>query len=157
MILLRHHMVVPDPLPSFPAPALPALLPCPRASPPPPLPSPGEAIAAGVPVAVCSTSNERAVSTIVRVMLGTDVARVMRVFAGERHAVPRVSTPPVTRILHARGSRAAHLLRYTRTSHSPGPSTQYNTGQLSHCMSPWMPDVARCRSRCIPLPLGPCT
>ncbi len=31
---------------------------------------------AGVPVAVCSTSNERAVSTIVRVMLGEDVAKV---------------------------------------------------------------------------------
>jgi beta-phosphoglucomutase-like phosphatase (HAD superfamily) len=41
-----------------------------------------EAIQAGVPVAVCSTSNERAVSTIVRVMLGPEVARVMRVFAG---------------------------------------------------------------------------
>ncbi len=34
----------------------------------------GEAMAAGIPVAVCSTSNERAVSTIVRVMLGQDVA-----------------------------------------------------------------------------------
>jgi hypothetical protein len=31
---------------------------------------------------VCSTSNERAVSTIVRVMLGDDIAAVMRVFAG---------------------------------------------------------------------------
>ncbi len=39
-----------------------------------------EAIAAGVPVAVCSTSNERAVSTIVRVMLGPEVAAKMRVF-----------------------------------------------------------------------------
>lgn len=33
----------------------------------------GEAIAADIPVAVCSTSNERAVSTIVRVMLGDKV------------------------------------------------------------------------------------
>lgn len=33
-------------------------------------------------MAVCSTSNERAVSNIVRVMLGPEVARVMRVFAG---------------------------------------------------------------------------
>lgn len=33
-----------------------------------------EAVAAGIPVAVCSTSNERAVSTIVRVMLGPEVA-----------------------------------------------------------------------------------
>jgi hypothetical protein len=36
-----------------------------------------EAIDAGVPVAVCSTSNERAVSTIVRVMLGDAVAAKM--------------------------------------------------------------------------------
>lgn len=43
----------------------------------------GEAIDAGVKVAVCSTSNERAVSNIVRVMLGEEVARVMRVFAGD--------------------------------------------------------------------------
>lgn len=33
-----------------------------------------------MPVAVCSTSNERAVSTIVRVMLGPKVAEKMRVF-----------------------------------------------------------------------------
>ena len=36
-----------------------------------------QAIDAGVPVAVCSTSNERAVSTIVRVMLGEEVAAKM--------------------------------------------------------------------------------
>ncbi len=35
-------------------------------------------------IAVCSTSNERAVATIVRRMLGADVAKVMRVFAGVR-------------------------------------------------------------------------
>lgn len=44
----------------------------------------GEALDAGVPVAVCSTSNERAVSTIVRVLLGQEVAKKMRVFAGKR-------------------------------------------------------------------------
>lgn len=38
---------------------------------------------AGVPVAVCSTSNERAVSTIVRVLLGPEVAAKMRVFVSE--------------------------------------------------------------------------
>ena len=42
-----------------------------------------EAIIAGVPVAVCSTSNERAVSTIVQRMLGPEVAAKMRVFAGD--------------------------------------------------------------------------
>ena len=34
-------------------------------------------------MAVCSTSNERAVSTIVRVLLGAEVAEKMRVFAGD--------------------------------------------------------------------------
>ena len=43
----------------------------------------GEAIQAQVPVAVCSTSNERAVSTIVRVLLGPEVESKMRVFAGD--------------------------------------------------------------------------
>ena len=36
-----------------------------------------------MPVAVCSTSNERAVSTIVRVLLGPEVESQMRVFAGD--------------------------------------------------------------------------
>lgn len=43
----------------------------------------GEAMAKSVPVAVCSTSNERAVSTIVRVLLGPEVIAKMRVFAGD--------------------------------------------------------------------------
>ena len=43
----------------------------------------GEAIEAKVPVAVCSTSNERAVSTIVRVLLGPEAESKMRVFAGD--------------------------------------------------------------------------
>lgn len=58
-----------------------------------------EAIQAGVPVAVCSTSNERAVSTIVRVMLGEDVARVMRVFAGD--VVPKKKPDPAIYLLAA--------------------------------------------------------
>lgn len=58
----------------------------------PALPLAGEAIDAGVKVAVCSTSNERAVSNIVRVMLGPRVAAVMRVFAGD---VVSSSTPRV--------------------------------------------------------------
>ena len=36
-----------------------------------------------VKVAVCSTSNERAVSTIVKELLGPDVADKMLVFAGD--------------------------------------------------------------------------
>ena len=59
-----------------------------------------EAVAAGVPVAVCSTSNERAVSTIVRVMLGEDVAKVMRVFAGD--VVPRKKPDPAIYLLAAK-------------------------------------------------------
>ncbi|KAG2425854.1 hypothetical protein HYH02_014918, partial [Chlamydomonas schloesseri] len=63
----------------------------------------GEAIAAGVPVAVCSTSNERAVSNIVRVMLGPQVARVMRVFAGD--VVPKKKPAPDIYLLAARELR----------------------------------------------------
>ncbi|KIZ07442.1 Protein cbbY, chromosomal [Monoraphidium neglectum] len=59
-----------------------------------------EAVAAGVPVAVCSTSNERAVSTIVRVMLGEDVAKVMRVFAGD--VVPKKKPDPAIYLLAAK-------------------------------------------------------
>ncbi|GLC45128.1 hypothetical protein PLESTM_001691400 [Pleodorina starrii] len=60
----------------------------------------GEALSAGVPVAVCSTSNERAVSTIVRVMLGPQVAAVMRVFAGD--VVPKKKPDPAIYLLAAR-------------------------------------------------------
>lgn len=42
-----------------------------------------EAMAAGVTVAVCSTSNEKAVQRIVDVMLGPEIAKSMRVFAGD--------------------------------------------------------------------------
>ena len=51
-----------------------------------------EAIDSGTPVAVCSTSNEKAVSTIVKVMLGDDVAKVMKVFAGDM--VPKKKPDP---------------------------------------------------------------
>ena len=59
-----------------------------------------EARAAGVPVAVCSTSNEAAVSTIVRVLLGPGVAKDMRVFAGD--CVPRKKPDPGVYLLAAR-------------------------------------------------------
>jgi hypothetical protein len=52
-----------------------------------------------VPVAVCSTSNERAVSTIVRVMLGPQVAAQMRVFAGD--IVPKKKPDPAIYLLAA--------------------------------------------------------
>lgn len=42
-----------------------------------------EAMNSSIPVAVCSTSSERAVSTIVNVMLGDHIASRMRVFAGD--------------------------------------------------------------------------
>mmetsp|Transcript_5579 Transcript_5579/g.10027 ORF Transcript_5579/g.10027 Transcript_5579/m.10027 type:complete len:335 (-) Transcript_5579:43-1047(-) len=51
-----------------------------------------EAINNGVKVAVCSTSNEKAVSTIVRVMLGPKVFEAMPVFAGDM--VPRKKPDP---------------------------------------------------------------
>jgi beta-phosphoglucomutase-like phosphatase (HAD superfamily) len=57
-------------------------------------------LCAGVPVAVCSTSNERAVSTIVRVMLGEKVASTMRVFAGD--VVPKKKPDPAIYLLAAK-------------------------------------------------------
>lgn len=56
-------------------------------------------MADGVPVAVCSTSNERAVSAIVRVLLGPDVAAAMRVFAGD--VVPKKKPDPAIYLLAA--------------------------------------------------------
>ena len=52
----------------------------------------GEAMEAGTPIAVCSTSNERAVATIVQQLLGPQVAARMRVFAGD--AVPKKKPAP---------------------------------------------------------------
>lgn len=51
-----------------------------------------EAIDADVKVAVCSTSNERAVSNIVKVLLGDKIASKMRVFAGD--VVPKKKPSP---------------------------------------------------------------
>lgn len=51
-----------------------------------------EAIDANVKVAVCSTSNERAVSNIVKVLLGDKIAAKMRVFAGD--VVPKKKPAP---------------------------------------------------------------
>ncbi|CAI5987530.1 unnamed protein product [Closterium sp. NIES-64] len=51
-----------------------------------------EALAAGVRVAVCSTSNEKAVGAIVRVMLGEERAQHMRIFAGD--VVPKKKPDP---------------------------------------------------------------
>eukprot|EP00898_Chlorokybus_atmophyticus_P006736 jgi/Chlat1/7063/Chrsp56S00529 len=51
-----------------------------------------EAITAGVPVAVCSTSNEKAVGAIVRELLGSARADVMQIFAGD--VVPKKKPDP---------------------------------------------------------------
>jgi beta-phosphoglucomutase-like phosphatase (HAD superfamily) len=59
-----------------------------------------ECIATGTPIAVCSTSNERAVSTIVRVLLGDAVAAKMRVFAGD--VVPKKKPDPAIYLLAAK-------------------------------------------------------
>lgn len=61
--------------------------------------SAGEAIDAGVKVAVCSTSNERAVQAIVDVLLGAQVAKKMRVFAGD--VVPAKKPDPTIYLLAA--------------------------------------------------------
>eukprot|EP00983_Pelagomonas_calceolata_P010729 347005-Pelagomonas_calceolata.AAC.2 len=59
-----------------------------------------EAIESDVPVAVCSTSNERAVSTIVKVLLGPEIAARMRVFAGD--IVPKKKPDPAIYLLAAK-------------------------------------------------------
>ena len=60
----------------------------------------GEAINAGLQVAVCSTSNERAVSKIVEVLLGPEVAARMQVFAGD--IVPKKKPDPAVYLLAAK-------------------------------------------------------
>ncbi|BFI07811.1 hypothetical protein MPTK1_2g15630 [Marchantia polymorpha subsp. ruderalis] len=59
-----------------------------------------QALDSGVSVAVCSTSNEKAVSAIVRVMLGEDRAAKIRIFAGD--IVPRKKPDPAIYQLAAR-------------------------------------------------------
>lgn len=61
--------------------------------------SAGEAKAEGVPVAICSTSNERAVTAIRDVLLGPEVAAAVRVFAGD--CVPRKKPDPAIYLLAA--------------------------------------------------------
>lgn len=58
-----------------------------------------EALEAGLPVAVCSTSNEKAVETVVRVGLGEERAARIRVFAGDM--VPRKKPDPAIYALAA--------------------------------------------------------
>jgi hypothetical protein len=53
-----------------------------------------------VRVAVCSTSNERAVQAIVDVLLGAEVSKQMRVFAGDM--VPAKKPDPAIYLLAAR-------------------------------------------------------
>lgn len=50
-----------------------------------------EAFQNGIQVAVCSTSNEAAVSTIVRTLLGPERAAKMRIFAGDMVAKKKPS------------------------------------------------------------------
>eukprot|EP00897_Mesotaenium_endlicherianum_P004140 jgi/Mesen1/3754/ME000205S03014 len=58
-----------------------------------------EALASGVKVAVCSTSNEKAVSAIVRVMLGSERAAQILIFAGD--VVPKKKPDPAIYTLAA--------------------------------------------------------
>ena len=59
-----------------------------------------EAISAGIKVAVCSTSNERAVSKIRDVLLGPEVAAKMEVYAGD--IVPKKKPDPAVYLLAAK-------------------------------------------------------
>ncbi|KNA05931.1 hypothetical protein SOVF_185700 isoform A [Spinacia oleracea] len=58
-----------------------------------------QALAKGVKVAVCSTSNEKAVSAIVSCLLGPERAEKMQIFAGD--VVPRKKPDPAIYILAA--------------------------------------------------------
>ncbi|XP_074559858.1 CBBY-like protein [Curcuma longa] len=58
-----------------------------------------EALAKGVKVAVCSTSNEKAVSAIVSFLLGPDRANKIAIFAGD--VVPRKKPDPAIYLLAA--------------------------------------------------------
>ncbi|CAN5356380.1 HAD family hydrolase [soil metagenome] len=58
-----------------------------------------EAIAAGIKLAVCSTSNERAVTAVVEIMLGKDRARHIAIFAGD--IVPKKKPHPAIYTLAA--------------------------------------------------------
>ncbi|PSR96745.1 Haloacid dehalogenase-like hydrolase domain-containing protein [Actinidia chinensis var. chinensis] len=58
-----------------------------------------QALSKGVKVAVCSTSNEKAVSAIVSCLLGPDRAEKIRIFAGD--VVPRKKPDPAIYVLAA--------------------------------------------------------
>ena len=58
-----------------------------------------EAIAAGITLAVCSTSNERAVTAVVEIMLGRERARHIAIFAGD--VVPKKKPDPAIYTLAA--------------------------------------------------------
>lgn len=58
-----------------------------------------EALSSGVKVAVCSTSNEKAVSAIVSFLLGPDRAEKIKIFAGD--VVPRKKPDPAIYLLAA--------------------------------------------------------
>ncbi|XP_058192338.1 CBBY-like protein isoform X1 [Rhododendron vialii] len=58
-----------------------------------------QALAKGVKVAVCSTSNEKAVSAIVSCLLGPDRAEKITIFAGD--VVPRKKPDPAIYVLAA--------------------------------------------------------
>ncbi|KAH9318470.1 hypothetical protein KI387_020239, partial [Taxus chinensis] len=59
-----------------------------------------EAMEKGVKVAVCSTSNEKAVSAIVQCLLGSERAKRMSIFAGD--IVPHKKPDPAIYLLAAR-------------------------------------------------------
>ena len=55
---------------------------------------------AGVPVAVCSTSNERSVSAVVNVLLGPELGEKIRIYAGD--VVPKKKPDPAIYLLAAK-------------------------------------------------------
>ena len=83
-----------------------------------------EAFAVGVPVAVCSTSNEKAVSAIVRVLLGAERADKIRIFAGD--IVPKKKPDPAIYKLAAKELNvdpSRWVLIQPSRNCGPGPSS----------------------------------
>lgn len=113
-----------------------------------------DAIKAGCKVAVCSTSNEKAVQTIVDVMLGTDVAKVMRVFAGD--VVPAKKPDPAIYELAAtrlgvEPSRCASCLRMLlRMTACDALHLSPCTQKFMHTKR-WHAGVSACTRRGLPL------
>lgn len=84
-----------------------------------------DAVRSGARIAVCSTSNEKAVQTIVDVLLGSDIAKIMHVYAGDM--VPRKKPDPAVYLLAA----TAFGVNPARCAHAA--LQRASASRLCHC------------------------